>query len=129
PTEQPGRVGRATMKRLSGLVAITGVVILGLTSPAAAGSATDAALGLGAFAVFNQIVSGAGVFGAARPAYREVVVAPAPLVGRQPPAAIYMPPPSVVYAPPPVVYVPAPSSVYYVPVPAYPYAYYPAYRW
>ena len=51
------------MKRLSGVLIIAGVLILGLTAPAAAGSATDAALGLGAFAVFNQIASGTGVFG------------------------------------------------------------------
>jgi len=62
------------MKRLSGLLALAGVVVLGVT-PAFAGSSTDAALGLGAFAVFNQILSGTGVFGAGRPVYREVVVA------------------------------------------------------
>src|SRR5262245_8767708 len=61
PSSQEG--ARATMKRLSGVLIIAGVLILGLTAPAAAGSATDAALGLGAFAVFNQIASGTGVFG------------------------------------------------------------------
>jgi len=116
------------MKRLSGVLIIAGVLILGLTAPAAAGSATDAALGLGAFAVFNQIASGTVVFGAARPVYREVVVA-SPVVVRQPRAVIYTPPPPVVYAAPPVFYVPAPSSIYYVPAPVYPYAYYSAYRW
>jgi len=119
------------MKRLSGLLALAGVVVLGVT-PAFAGSSTDAALGLGAFAVFNQILSGTGVFGAGRPVYREVVVAPAPVVVQQPPAVVYTPPPPVVYAPaprvvygPPVVYAPAPPpAVYYAPQPAYAYPYY-----
>src|SRR5262249_60936856 len=121
-----------TMKRLSGLLALAGVVVLGVT-PAFAGSSTDAALGLGAFAVFNQILSGTGVFGAGRPVYREVVVAPAPVVVQPPPAVVYTPPPAVVYGPPQVVYAPAPPPpVYYVPAPApvyaYPYAVYPYYR-
>jgi len=118
------------MKRLSGLLALAGVVVLGVT-PAFAGSSTDAALGLGAFAVFNQILSGTGVFGAGRPVYREVVVAP--VVVQQPPAVVYTPPPpvvyapapSVVYGPPPVVYAPAPPpAVYYAPQPVYAYRYY-----
>lgn len=114
------------MERLSGLLALAGIVVLGVT-PAFAGSSTDAALGLGAFAVFNQILSGSGVFGAGRPA----------VVVQQPPAVIYSPPPAVVYSPPPVVYAPAPPPpVYYVPAPtpvyAYPYPAYPhfrAHRW
>ncbi|HZP35944.1 MAG TPA: hypothetical protein VFE48_05550 [Methylomirabilota bacterium] len=70
-----------------------------------AGASTDAALGLGAFAVFNQILGGVGIFH--RPA--PVVVAPAP---------VYVPAPPVVVAPAPVVvarpypvYVPAPRHV------------------
>ena len=76
--------------------------------PAFAGSSTDAALGLGAFAVFNQIFGGL----AAAPA---VVVAPPPVV--------YTPPP-VVYAPPPVVYGPPPVA-YYPPPPPQPVVVYP----
>jgi hypothetical protein len=100
------------------------VLALALLTPAAAfaGAATDAALGLGAFAVFNQIISGTGIFGAlhSRPAIAApapVVVAPAPVV--VPPPVAYAPPP-VVYAPPPVVYAPppvvyAPPAVVYAP--------------
>jgi hypothetical protein len=91
-----------------------GALIGTLAAPALAraDASTDAALGLGAFAVFNQIVSGTGVFG--RPT---VVHAP-------PPPVVYAPPPGVVYAPPPrpvvvyrspaVVYAP-PRAYYYAP--------------
>jgi hypothetical protein len=65
-----------------------------------AGASTDAALGLGAFAVFNQILGGVGIFG------RGPVVAAPPVV--------LTPPPPVVYAPAPVVVAPAPR---YVPAP------------
>ncbi len=124
------------MKRLSGLLALAGVIVLGVT-PAFAGSSTDAALGLGAFAVFNQILSGTGIFGAGRPVYREVVVAPAPVVVQPAPAVVYTPPPPVVYAPappvvygPPVVYAPAPPpAVYYAPRSVYAYPYYRVHRW
>jgi len=57
------------------------LVLLAVLSPAAAAadSSTDAALALGAFAVFNQILSGTGIFGGPAP-HREVVVyAPAPV--------------------------------------------------
>src|SRR5262245_55558917 len=77
--------------------------LLALLVPGAAfaGSATDAALGLGAFAVFNQIISGTGVFGAVVPAPRPVIF-PAP----PPPVApiVVQPHYYPVYAPPPVVY-------------------------
>lgn len=53
------------------------VVTLLVPTVAFAGASTDAALGLGAFAVFNQILGGVGVFGSAHPA---VVVAPPPVV-------------------------------------------------
>ena len=84
---------------------------------AVAGASTDAALGLGAFAVFNQILGGVGIF------QRGPVVAPAPVV---------MAPPPVVYAPPPVVYAPAPVIVApppprYVPAPAVVVQPYPVY--
>jgi hypothetical protein len=75
--------------------------------PAFAGSSTDAALGLGAFAVFNQLFGGLGV--------HPVVVAQPPVVYVPQPAVVYAPPP-VVYAPPPVVYAPPPVA-YYAPPP------------
>src|SRR5438034_4052475 len=99
------------MRRMAAVVMIAMLLSPGL---ALAGSSTDAALGLGAFAVFNQIVSGTGVFGGGRTVVveRPVVYAPAP------PPVFYAPaPPPVVYAPapPPVVYAPAPPPVVYAP--------------
>jgi hypothetical protein len=82
------------MKRVAVVVMIAMLLAPGV---ALAGSSTDAALGLGAFAVFNQIISGTGIFGR-----------PAPVV--------YQP---VVMAPPPVIVVPPPVTVYQVPAPVY----------
>jgi len=84
------------MKRVAALVVIAMLLLPGV---ALAGSSTDAALGLGAFAVFNQILSGTGVFG-----YH------APAVVAQP---VYVAPP------PPVYVVPQPVTVYQVPAPVY----------
>lgn len=84
------------MKKLIALVLAVAVFIPTL---AFASASTDAALGLGAFAVFNQILGGVGVF------HRGPVVAPAP---------VYVAPPPPVYVPAPVVVVPAPR---YVPAP------------
>lgn len=98
------------MKKLMALV-----LALVLLSPAVAlaGSATDAALGLGAFAVFNQILGGVGVFGGFAPR-ATVYAAPAPVYAA--PAPLYAPPPPV-YAPPPPVYaLPAPVVVTPAPV-------------
>src|SRR2546422_7235461 len=107
------------MKRLA-LAATFGALLL-LPGGARAGAATDAALGLGAFAVFNQILSGTGLFGgtAAVAAPAPVVVAPPPPVYAAPPAPVYVAPP-----PPPVAYYP-PAPVYVAPPPP-PVAYYPA---
>src|SRR5438445_766439 len=99
------------MKRF-GLAVMLAVLLL--PGVALAGSATDAALGLGAFAVFNQILSGTGVFGA--------LAAPAPVVVASPP--VYAPAP-VYVAPPAPVYVTPPRPVYVAPPPP-PVAYYPA---
>ena len=84
------------------LVSLVGL----LPMPAQAGGATDAALGLGAFAVFNQIIGGIGIFGP-RWAY------PAPAYY---PSAYYYPyyhpryyEPAPVYAAPPVTYYAAPA--------------------
>ena len=85
--------------------------LLALLVPGAAfaGASTDAALGLGAFAVFNQMISGTGVFGVLHPAPRPVFVpAPPPPVIVQPQYYPYYP-----------VYVPAPvhrAPVHYRPV-------------
>ncbi len=109
------------MKRMA--VVLGMVTLLLVPGIARAGSATDAALGLGAFAVFNQIVSGTGVFGAfAQPAPHTVVVERHVVVERpvvvQQAAPVYVvppPPPTVVYPAPAVVY-PAPTVVYPAPV-------------
>ena len=86
------------MKKLIALVLAAAVFAPTL---AFAGASTDAALGLGAFAVFNQILGGVGIFG------RGPVVA-------APPVVVAPPPPPVVYAPAPVVVAPPPR---YVPAP------------
>jgi hypothetical protein len=100
------------MKRL--VAAALAIMIL-LPGAAFAGSSTDAALGLGAFAVFNQILGGVGIFG--RPA---AVVAAPPVVYTPPPAVVYEPPPTVVYEPPPaVVYGPPPPPMYVSPAPVF----------
>jgi hypothetical protein len=102
------------MKRVVAAAALVGV--LAVPGLARAGSSTDAALALGAFAVFNQMLSGTGVFGVGRQA---VLAAPPPAVyAPAPPVAYAPPPPPVVYAPappPPVVYAPAPPPVVYAP--------------
>ena len=85
-----------------------------LPATAWAGSSTDAALGLGAFAVFNQIIGGTGIFaglGHARPVYAP----PAPPVYVTPPPPVYVVPRPVYVAPRPV-YV-APRPVYVAPRP------------
>jgi hypothetical protein len=99
------------MKRLAAVALMSVVLLPGI---AFASSSTDAALGLGAFAVFNQILGGVGIFGAARPA----VVAPAPVVVTPPPPPVVYNPPPVYVAPPAPVYV-APRPVYVAPRPVY----------
>lgn len=88
------------MKKLIALVLAAAVFAPTL---AFAGASTDAALGLGAFAVFNQILGGVGIFGRG------------PVVVAAPPVVVAPPPPPVVYAPAPVVVVPHPPR--YVPAP------------
>jgi hypothetical protein len=99
------------MKRL-GTALIVAVLPL-LPASAWAGSSTDAALGLGAFAVFNQILGGTGIFAGLAPV-RPVYAAPAP-VYVAPPPPVYVAPAPVVVAPRPV-YV-APRPVYVAPRP------------
>ena len=112
------------MKKAIRVVALLVLCALSLLVPAqaSAGSSTDAALALGAFAVFNQIFGGYG----AHPVVRETVVVQQPAVVYAPsPAVVYAPPPppppAVIYAPPPVVYyAPPPPIVVYPNGYAYP---------
>ena len=100
------------------LIAVVLVAAVLMPSAAFAGSSTDAALGLGAFAVFNQMLGGVGIFQRYQ-APPPVVVAPAPVVIAPPP-----PPPVVVYpyyaqpvyAYPGPAYV-TPGPLYYAPAP------------
>jgi len=94
------------MKTVAALMVVALLLIPGV---ALASSATDAALGLGAFAVFNQIISGTGIFGGlgARPVYAApppVVIAPRP---------VFVAPPPVFVRPAPVYAYPAPPRVYH----------------
>jgi hypothetical protein len=104
------------MKRLAASLVVALLPLL----PAAAwaGSSTDAALGLGAFAVFNQIIAGTGLFGGLAPAApRPVVYAqPAPVVVAPPPPPVYVAAPAPVYVAPRPVYI-APRPVYVTPRP------------
>jgi len=104
------------MKKLAAAVMVLALLVPGA---AFAGSSTDAALGLGAFAVFNQIISGTGIFGGYRAAAQPVVVA-APVQERVV-VREYVP----VYVQPQPVYVPPPQP-YYAPVYYYAPAYAPA---
>lgn len=99
------------MKRMAAVIMIALLLLPGV---ALAGSSTDAALGLGAFAVFNQILGGVGIFGG----HREPVYAAPPVV---------MAPPPVVVAPEPVVVVRQPVVVYQTPPPVYYYRTYVRY--
>lgn len=89
------------MKKLLAIATLEGVLVGLLPLPALAGAATDAALGLGAFAVFNQL---AGGFSWHRD--RVIYVQPS-----------YYAPYPVVYAAPPVVYA-SPQVVYAPSTPA-----------
>jgi hypothetical protein len=100
------------------LVAVAILVAVLVPGAAFAGASTDAALGLGAFAVFNQIVAGTGIFGGFHPV-------PAPVVVPAPPPVVVHPVhqrvvvreyhpvyhPRVHYAPPRFYHAPAPRFV------------------
>ena len=101
------------MTRVAAAALIAMVLLPGVAS---AGASTDAALGLGAFAVFNQILGGVGIFGRPAVVAQPVVVAP-------PPPPVYVAPQPVYVAPKPVYVVPPPPPVaVYRAAPAY---YYP----
>lgn len=74
------------MRRLAAVGILLALLLTIAPVPARAGAAVDAALALGAFAVFNQLFL-------------------LPALARP----VYTPPPAVVYAPPPTVYAPAPA--------------------
>ena len=101
------------MKRLGTALVVATLALLPVK--AWAGAATDAALGLGAFAVFNQILGGTGIFAGVAP--RPVYAAPPAPVYVAPPPPVYVAPPPVVVAPRPM-YV-APRPVYVAPRPVY----------
>jgi hypothetical protein len=91
-----------------------------LPGAAWAGSSTDAALGLGAFAVLNQILGGTGVFAGLTPAPPQpVYYAPPPPVYVAPPPPVYVVPRPVVVAPRPVYVAPRPVVVYQHAAPVY----------
>jgi len=92
------------MRRVAAVVLIAMLLLPGV---ALAGSSTDAALGLGAFAVFNQIISATGIFGRPAPIVQPVVMAPPP------PVIVVPPPPAIVYQVPAPVYYR--TYVHYVP--------------
>ena len=87
-----------------------------------AGSSTDAALGLGAFAVFNQMIAGTGIFGVFAPPVPRAVVVQPPVAPVLVPAPVIVPPPVIVheyrpvYVQPPVYYYAPPvHRVYHAP--------------
>jgi len=111
------------MKKALIVSVLAAIVSPGLCQPVLAGSSTDAALGLGPFAVFNQFLFGQPVLhpalGPHQPLPQPVIVYPGQTViyavppppvmyYAPPPAVVYAPPPPVIYAPPPVVYAPRP---------------------
>jgi hypothetical protein len=102
---------------MKSVAAVALLAMLLVPGVALAGSSTDAALGLGAFAVFNQILGGTGLFGAfGHPVVvaRPVVAAPAPVVVV--PEPVYVAPQPIYVSPPVVV---APRPVYVAPQPVY----------
>ena len=102
------------MKRL-GTALVVAILPL-LPANAWAGSSTDAALGLGAFAVFNQILGGTGIFAGLAPVRPVYVAPPAPVYVAPPPPAYVVPAP-VVVAPRPIYVAPRPG--YVAPRPVY----------
>jgi hypothetical protein len=98
------------MRRFVTVVFVAGALAVLHAQPVLAGASTDAALGLGAFAVLNQIVRGETIFSGA-------VVQPRPVIVQQEPVVVAPPPPPtyVVPAPPTTYVIPAPPPAYVVP--------------
>lgn len=113
-------------KRIAVLfVAVVAGSLVLASRPVFAGSSTDAALGLGAFAVFNQILAGQTIFQQGFPSrqiVRETVIV------QQPPPVVYAPPPPVVYAPPPPVVIYPPGYYSYAEPPQYYFKHYRRHR-
>jgi hypothetical protein len=86
------------MKKVLAVLGVASTIALAAAPPAHAGSSTDSALALGAFAVFNQLLAGQTMFQRAYP-----------------PQSVYVEPAPPVYAPPPptVIYTPPPPGAYY----------------
>jgi hypothetical protein len=105
---------RSAVRKTAAIAIVLGCLSGLAPGTAQAGGATSAALGLGAFAVFNQILGGIGIFGLpwafAAPAYYPPYYYPAPA---------YYPPPA--YAPTPAYRAPlayaAPTPAHYSPAP------------
>ena len=104
-------------------IILTSLLAILVPSMAFAGASTDAALGLGAFAVFNQMIAGTGVFGVFAPPIPRPVVMPVPPVAPVVvPAPVIVTPPVIVheyrpvYVQPPVYYAPPVHRVYHAPV-------------
>src|SRR5213593_22438 len=94
---QRGRqtVQEAAMKRavtVIALVALAAGSFLVIPERASAGSSTDAALALGAFAVLNQIARGETIFNGSPNVFRQTVAVEQPVVVQQP-AIVYVSPP------------------------------------
>jgi len=104
----------ATMKKIVTMGTVL-VALVGL-APAAAnaggGTATNIALGLSSFAVFNQLIGGFGLFGA-RVASAAPVYYPAAVYAAPAPAYYYYSAPAVTYAPPPPPAPAPPTEVVY----------------
>jgi hypothetical protein len=96
------------------LIAVVLAAAVLMPAAAFAGPSTDAALGLGAFAVFNQMLGGVGIFQRYQPPPPPIVVAPPPPVVYQyyAPAPVYAYPAPVYVVPGPTYYAPAPVVIY-----------------
>jgi hypothetical protein len=99
------------------LIAVVLAAAVLMPAAAFAVSSTDAALGLGAFAVFNQMLGGVGIFQRYQaPPPPVVVVPPPPPVVYQyhyyAPAPVYAYPAPVYVVPGPTYYAPAPVVIY-----------------
>jgi len=96
------------MKTVVAIGVVIALLAGSLPAEAGGGGSVNAALALGSFAVFNQMLGGVGIFGPrwayAAPAYYPTYYYP----GYYPPA-VYAPP--VYYSAPPVITAPAPPPV------------------